>query len=233
MNKRVVIHQPNYLPYQGFFYKLLFCDVYIIMDGVLFPSKGTGNFIYGNRIRGINKVQWLSVPTLRDGNQAICDVKISHNEWKNGHKHILAIKMAYEKASYFKEYFEEIVAILSVDYTNLVTLNCELIRYFCTQLQIPIEFIAMSSLHTKGVSTELLISLSHSVGATTYVSGPSGKKYMNMKEFEKEGIDCNFPEFIHPRYSQVGKEDFIPNLSIIDLLMNCGPESREILLGKT
>ena len=99
-------------------------------------------------------------------------------------------------------------------------------------MEIKTELILASDLHVTGKSTELLINLCKEVNATSYISGPSGKKYLKEDEFEKNNLELIYHKFIHPEYYQLYGQ-FIPYLSVIDLLFNCGSESRNILFGKS
>ena len=83
-----------------------------------------------------------------------------------------------------------------------------------------------------GEATDRLINICKALGATTYLSGPGGKEYMEVERFKEENINVTFQDFVHPTYPQLFKEkDFIPYLSVVDLLFNCGPESLNIILG--
>ena len=98
------------------------------------------------------------------------------------------------------------------------------------KLEIRIPVIYLSDLPVRGSRTQRLVEACQAVNATTYISGVGGKNYMDLEQFSAANIEVIWQEFTPPTYSQLFPEvDFIPNLSILDVLFCCGPESRNFL----
>ena len=222
------IHQPNYLPWLGYFYKIARSEVFVFLDNVQY---GKNNIINRNKIKTAQGAAWLTVGVLSKGRlgQLIKDVDINNDtSWRRTHEK--SISQNYSKAPYFKKYKDFFEDIYYKQWEKLVHLNEALIKLNCDLLGIrDVKFIRASELSISGQSTELLINICKAIGADTYLSGFGGKKYMDEKAFEQASISLSYYDFDHPTYNQLWGE-FIPNLSIIDLLFNEGGKSLEILL---
>ena len=223
----VAIHQPNYLPWLGYFYKIASCDMFVLLDNVQYSKNG---FINRNKIKTPQGTAWLTVGALTKGRyeQLINEVEINNSlPWSSIHEK--SISQGYSNAPYFKNYISFFEDIYHRKWEGLVDLNEALIKVICQILGIrSVEFTRASELNVPGQSTELLVNICKAVGSDTYLSGPSGQKYMDEELFEREGISLRYSDFKHPAYTQLWG-DFIPNMSIIDLLFNEGGESLKIL----
>lgn len=224
------IHQPNYIPWLGFFHKIAQSDVFVSLDIVQFTKNSFQN---RNRIKTANGEMWLTVPVLTKNRfgQLTNEIEIN-NSAKWGKKHWESIRQNYCKAKYFKscsEFFENVY--MNEKFTKLIDLNETILKFIIKTLGIQAKFIKASSLDIRGKSTDLLIEICKAVGADTYLSGPSGKKYLEEQRFRDESIQLIYDDFHHPIYDQLFGP-FLPHLSIIDLMFNCGPRSLDILLGK-
>ena len=226
--KTVAIHQPNYLPWLGYFYKICQSDVFVFLDNVQYTKN---NIINRNKIKTPQGAMWLTVGVLTKGHrgQLISEVEINNGvAWNKVHKK--SIFQNYSKAAYFEKYSPFFEHIYDSDWGKLADLNEALIKLICKLLGIKdIKFIRASELAVSGTETRLLMNICKEVGADTYLSGFGGKKYMDEKAFEQTGISLRYYDFKYPTYNQLWGE-FIPNLSIIDLLFNEGDESVNILL---
>jgi len=226
----VSIHQPNFLPWLGFFHKMAQCDKFIILDNVQFARR---MFFHRTKIKTSQKqALWLTIPVHdRYGETNINEIIIDNSQnWKD--KHLKSIIMNYHKAEFFSEYIKFFEEIFNDNWEILSDLTITIIKLLASVLEIKTEIILASDLQVTGKSTELLINLCKKVKATSYISGPSGKKYLKENEFEKNSIELIYHKFNHPEYNQL-YGPFMSNLSVIDLLFNCGSESRNILLGKS
>lgn len=220
------VHQPNYLPYPGFFDKILKSDVFIIYDTAQFRKN---NFQNRNRVCSPEGWQWLTVPVKHGFGQKIIEVEIENprkslkNNWKK-------IQTLYGKAPFFKQYSGIFENIYSKEYSSLAELNYDLITAICHDLSLNPKFIRSSSLdEIKSKSTEALIDMCKIAGADTYISGESGKNYLDMDLIEKSGIKIIFQNFVHPVYKQFNNNYFQPNMSIIDLIFNYGSNTLKLL----
>jgi hypothetical protein len=227
MEKVVAIHQPNYLPWLGYFYKLMHSNIFVYLDNVPYEKNGYTN---RNLIKTAQGTQWLTVGVLTKGHfgQAINELKINNNiDWNTNHWK--SIMQNYSHAPFFNYYKEEFNTIYKQKWDSLAVLNEILILTCCKMLKITnVEFIRASSLNTSGKSTELLIDICHKVGVDNYLSGFGGAKYMEEDKFIQAGIKISCYDFVHPVYQQLWG-NFVPNLSILDLLFNEGENSHNIL----
>lgn len=225
----VAIHQPNYLPWLGYFNKMARSNIFVLLDNVQYTKNG---FINRNQIKTPQGASWLTVGVLTKDRygQLINEVKINNSlPWNSTHEKSIA--QNYSQAPYFRNYISFLEDIYHRKWGRLADLNETLIKVMCEILAIRnVKFIRASELKVSGQSTELLVNICKAVGADTYLSGPSGSKYMDEELFKKDGISLRYSDFKHPTYRQLWG-DFIPDMSIIDLLFNEGEKSLDILLG--
>lgn len=223
----VAIHQPQYLPYLGFFHKLLHCSVFVALDDVQFQKNGLQN---RNKIKNAQGWQWLTVPVVHDFGQPINEVRTNPQiPWQQ--KHWNALRFNYSRAAYFDVYGPALENILSRDWNNLCELNMTLTRWVAEALGVETPIVYSSDLAVEGDRTDLLVRICQALEADGYLSGPGGKRYMDLAAFEAAGIDVLWQQFTPPVYEQLFPDlGFIPNLSVVDALFNCGPETLEFLL---
>ena len=220
------IHQPNYLPYPGFFDKILKSDVFIIYDTAQFRKN---NFQNRNRVCSSDGWQWLTVPVKHSFGQMIKDVEIE-NPLKALKSNWMKLQSLYGKAPHFKQYSSTFESIYSSKYCELAKLNYDLITAICSILNLNPKFIKSSSLgEIESKRTEALIKMCKKVGANTYISGESGKSYLDVEMIENSGIKIIFQDFVHPVYRQFNNNTFQPYMSIIDLIFNYGKEGLKII----
>ncbi len=216
----VTIHQPNFLPWMGFFHKMALADVFILLDNVPFTKNGFQNRV---KIKSAQGEQWLTVPVLTKGRsgQLTCDVQINNkSRWQR--IHLTALRTNYQRAPYYEAVLAWLEPWYEKSWTFLVDFNRPLIEEVMHQLRLQAELVNASSLSVEGSGSELLLRLVKKVGGNVYLSGPSGRRYLDIESFEQAGITVRFQEFHHPVYPQLYGE-FIPGLSVLDLLMNVGP----------
>ncbi len=223
----VSIHQPNYLPWIGYFNKIIRSDIFVVFDDVQFPIGKKGFFGNRNKIKTNNGELWLTVPVLeRSKCKNFNEIKINYNGW--GETHVNNIKNFYRKSPYFDLYFEDLENLILDEYENFSKLSISLISYFNKTLNIDTKIISSSEIcNNKNFNgTEKIFYILDQLKATKYVSsnGPGSLRYINEKQFEEKNIDLIWQEFNHPQYKQMFG-DFKSHLSIIDLLFNHGPES--------
>ena len=219
MNKIVSIHQPNYFPWLGYFHKIKKSDIFILMDNAQYTK---GSWINRSKVKNKNNWQWLTVPVITSNSfgQKIKDAKIDYKKkWVENHLGI--IRENYKETPHFKDYYFFIKEILEKNIENLSDLNIEIIKKIMNLLEIKTKIIKGSTLNVKGKSTDLLVSMTKAVEGDIYLSGNGSDEYLDSEKFNKNNLKLIFQEFKHPVYRQNSKE-FIPGLSIIDALMNCG-----------
>jgi len=227
---RLTGHQPNYLPYPGFFHKLLHADAFVIVDHVQFVKRGSFGWIHRNRIRTEDGWAWLTVPVITKGRfeQRILDVR-PNNALNWTRKHWRSIEWHYKKAPFFKDHAPFFEDTYSRTWDNLSELNIFVIQYIMRQMEIDLPIYRSSELDIQGKAGQLIIDMCRKLGADTYLSGVHGRDYLDLDLFKEAKIKLAFQTFDPAPYPQVYKGDFVPDLAIIDLLMNRGPESRTYL----
>lgn len=215
---KVTIHQPNFLPYLGLFEKVLYSDVFVIYDTTQFSRDGfqQRNYI---KIGNDKHLCSLSVGTSSSWHLAIKDVPIIDNlktkkMWKT-------IQTSYSRSPYFKLYEKELEAIFNSEPKTLSDFSIQLIQYFLDKLNWKGRILRSSelTLDTTKRKTDALLEIVQAVGGTVYVSGSSGKNYLEEEKFTQAGIEVVYQSFKPIVYSQRGS-DFIPNLAFIDYLFN-------------
>ena len=225
----VTVSQPTFLPWAGFWGRAIASDRVVLLDNVQFPLGSS--WVYRNRIKTERGSHWLAVPVFRKGRSyyEIRDVEIDDGrEWRK--KHLETIRRAYSKAPYFDDYFPELERVYHREWRFLVDLNVELLRILGDWLSVQSEFVLASSLVSGGKGTELLVRLLNSEGAESLLVPSPGLKYLDLEYLHDSGIDVRAHRFRLPEYPQL-KGEFIPNLSVVDLLFNCGTKSREIIVS--
>lgn len=225
-------HQPEYLPYLGFIYKIAKADKFILVDHVQYLEKSFQN---SNRVRtgpGSNGFTWLTVPVITKGRryQKINEVEIDNSAaW--GKKHWKTIRLNYKKTPFFPPHQEFFEKIYNQKWDKLADFTETIIFYLIKQLGIKIPVVKSASYNFKEKKNDLLIEMCQQLKADTYLSGQGAKSYVDEEKFKQNNLNHMFSDFTHPIYQQKFKP-FVANLSVIDLLFNCGPESLNIILNK-
>ena len=219
----VAIHQPQYLPWLGYFDKIIKADAFCYLDNVQYKKNEWQN---RNRIKTAQGRQWLTVPVSYRFPAKINEVKINNTvNWKR--KHLQAMITNYSKAPFFAEYIGFFEDVYSKDWDLISELNVYLIGRMQEMLNIKEKrTVLASTLSLSDDPTERLIDICKTLEGDTYLSGQDGAKYMDLERFKANGIEVIVQDFIHPEYPQLFG-DFASHLSIVDLLFNCGPETLE------
>ena len=212
----VSIHQPDFLPWLGFFDRWEKSDVYIVLDDVQFLRRG---WHHRDKLKTHNGVIWLTIPVKKKGlyHQTIKEVKIDNqSDWVR--KHLNTIKIAYEGASSFDKIYSKIKEIYKKNHSFLIDLNMDLLRFVASELRINTPIALASDFSIQSSSTQRLVDLVKSVHGSIYITGLGSKNYLDESLFKKESVKVLWHEFEHPVYHQFHGE-FIPMLSSLDYLM--------------
>lgn len=225
------ILQPGYLPWLGFFEQMYKSDVFVIYDDVQYDKEGWRN---RNRIKSANGVQWLSVPVQFKLSKAqlITEIRIDNKvNWRK--KHLASIRQNYMKSLYFKDYIGFFEEAYAREWEYLIDLDLFFIVGLAKFLGMGDKIINRSSaVAVQGDRIGRLINLCKYFGTDTFYEGYSGKNYIDEEIFLAQGIKVEYQNYQHPVYRQLYGE-FVPFLSIIDLLFNHGSKSLAILTGNT
>jgi hypothetical protein len=222
----VAIHQPEYLPWLGFFKKMMNSELFVFYDDVQFRKKGWQN---RNRIRTKNGTVLLSVPVHAHSYPNINEITIDNKKnWSNRHKK--SILYNYASAPYFEDFKDFIESVFEKKFEYLIDLNTEIIKFVMNELEIKSKIIFSSELKMSKKGSDMILDICKKVGADYYITGTSwAQSHLRIDEFKKSNIVVEFQKLQHPIYTQIhGK--FIPEMSIIDLLFNEGKDrAKEIL----
>ena len=216
MEKIVTIHQPDFIPWLGFFDRWKNSDVYIVLDDVQFLRRG---WHHRDKIKTVNGAAWLTVPVLKKGryDQLIKETKIDDKAaWRR--KHLRAIELSYRKAPNFFSLFEKIKDIYAKNYSFLIDLNMELLNFIAGEFGITTPVIFSSELNVKTTGTQRLVDLVKMVSGSIYLTGSGSKDYLEEPIFNNENLKVAWQEYEHPVYKQLNGK-FIPMLSSLDFLM--------------
>ncbi|KAF1079807.1 MAG: hypothetical protein GQF41_3924 [Candidatus Rifleibacterium amylolyticum] len=222
------ILQPGYLPWLGFFEQINRSDAFVLYDDVQYDKHSWRN---RNRIKGSNGIQWLTVPVhvKFEEHPAISDVRIDNStNWKR--KHLAAIRQSYSKAPFFKDYIGIFEDAYQREWELLVDLDLYFIEKMLDCLVLSHKKLVRSSQIAveNGDRIQRLINICHAMGADEFYEGAAGKNYIDDDNFARAGIRVIYQDYQHPQYSQL-YGDFVPYLSIVDLLFNHGSDSLKIL----
>lgn len=223
----LVVLQPGYLPWLGFFDQLERADTFVFYDDVAFDKNGWRN---RNRIKTAGGPLWLTVPVVTAGraSQPILEVVIDNGRpWAR--KHVRSIREAYARAPHAGRYLDPLAALLERPWERLVDLDLALIDAMAGWLGLSGKRLLRSSaLGVTGERSERLLNLCRHVGADTYLSGSAARDYLDVGLFEAAGIRVTWQDYRHPEYPQL-HGPFIPYLSALDLILNLGPDSLDIV----
>ena len=229
MNKKiVVIHQPDFIPYLGFFHRFLLADMYIALDHVQYVSSSR-SWTNRDKVKTPQGEKWLTVSVNKAPRAtAINQIGLSNAlNWRQDNFHLL--DQCYRKAPFYREVMPHIEQLYARPCQRLCDLTMGSIEMLMDMLDVCIPWVWSSSLSPVGAKNDLLVDLLRKVSATHYLSGMGARNYFAPKPFANAGLEVIWQKFTHPVYAQQFGE-FVPHLSALDLLFNHGIEaSRKIL----
>jgi hypothetical protein len=222
----VGIHQLHYVPWLRYFEKIARSDVFIVLDNIQFNKNGWQN---RNKIKSPTGVLTLTAPVFDTFAQNLDEVRIRRDlPWRR--KHWQSIRQSYAKAPFFSHYAGFLENTWSQDWRMLNDLNRHMLPFFLGALAITTPVVYASEVNAPGTATERLVNLIKAVGGDTYYSGAYATEvYLDARMLEDAGIGLELQHWRAPVYPQL-HGGFVPDLSIIDLLMNCGPGSLAVLM---
>lgn len=228
-SKTVAIHQPNYIPWLGYFYKMAKADTFVYLDTVQFPRGQS--FANRNKVKTHNDTTWLTIPITHPdgsaGKASYREVEFAGERWKK--KHLKTLKFNYKKAPYYDDIYPLMEKHIR-EHDTFVELTFHLNEAIAGYLDIKTETVLLSDIiQDYGEKTQLIIDICEELKADQYLSGTGGgQDYNDEEQLKNNGIQLKYSDFTHPTYPQLWGE-FVSHLSIIDLLFNCGPASRDKL----
>ncbi|MGZ5038723.1 MAG: WbqC family protein [Usitatibacter sp.] len=228
----VAIHQPNFVPWLGYFDRMIKADLFVLLDHVQFERRN-----YQNRcmIRLEDEAKWLTVPVVQlSQKERIIDKRVDNpadaggSRWW-GPNHFLTLRYAYRKSPYFELYAPRLREILEARWEKLVDLNLATLEFVREALDIDTPMVRSSTLPVEGQKSALLLDVCRKTGASAFLGGMGGsREYLDKDAFAAAGMGTVWQEFSHPVYAQGASAPFMKGLSVLDLLFNCGPRAAEI-----
>ncbi|HUP92436.1 MAG TPA: WbqC family protein [Solimonas sp.] len=225
--KVVSIHQPQYVPYLGYFHKIRHCDIFVHLDHVQYEIGGLQN---RNKIKSKDGWQWFTLPVNGGPDTRIDQVRIDpRSNWRK--KHWGTLQANYARAPHFRKYAQTLQPLYSgSDDNQLSSVNRAFSDWAMAALGLTTPTVLSSSLDPAGASSAMLIDLCRKLGGTHYLAGPGGRRYMDLELFARSGIEVIWQEFHAPTYPQVYPDaGFVENLSILDLLFSLGDGAAAVL----
>jgi hypothetical protein len=212
-------HQPAYLPWLGYFDKILRSDIFVYLDSVQFEK---GSFINRNKIKTANGPTMLTIPLKLQGYKevGIGDIQVDNSQnWQ--HKHLKSISLSYRKATRFEECFSKLEKLYK-DKSDLLSDIClTQLRFWLQEFSINTKVVCSRGLPVKSKKSDLVFDLCRHFIANDYLSGPLGKHYLKESDFFANDIKVTYQDYKHPVYPQL-YGDFLPSMGIIDFYMNSG-----------
>lgn len=224
MEKVIGIHQPNFIPWLGFFNKIVSSDVFVILDNVDYQSGNANSITNRTKIKTAQGELFISVPVKKNvESKLIKDCAIDNNQpWQK--KMLKTIQLNYTKAKFHSEIFSLLENVLSAKHELLCNLNVELIKLFCEKLKITTPILLASEMSlSSDEKNNRIIEICKSQSATIYQSGSGARKYNDENLFSQNNIQLRYTSFSPAEYPQL-HGDFIKGLSVLDVVMNCGWE---------
>lgn len=230
---KIGIHQGGYIPWIGFFEQIDRCDRFVLHEHNPYQRHSWRN---RNRIRTAHDWMWVSVPVLTRGSRGmqLCAARIDNSRnWRE--KHWKQISQTYARCAFLDDYRDTLHSFyFDRSWELLVDLNFALIEWIAAELEIKTPIIRSSCLVSRATKTDGIIEICRELGADEYLSSSVARDYINEERLEDAGIKLEYQDYIHPVYQQPWPGDFVPYMSVLDLLFNCGPDSRRLMLeGRT
>ena len=225
----VAIHQPHYLPWLGYLHRMAQVDLFIVLDHVQFERRNHQN---RSQILLDGEARWLTVPVVqRSQKERIIDKLVDNTDprpW--GPIDFSTLRHAYREAEHFSTYAGALREILEGRWERLAELDRATLDLLRDTFEIRTPLVRSSELGVDGAKADLILNLCRAAGADALLAGFGGsRRYLDVETFAREGVRIKWHDFKHPTYKQCGTQPFLPGLAAIDLLFNCGPQSRAIL----
>lgn len=230
----VAIHQPNFLPWLGFFKKIISSDTFVVLDHVQNNPRDSQSWLRRVKLLVNKQPTWVSVSldkNIEGIGVPLNQMKIKPDP-KQVAKQLRSIEQSYGKHNFFEQVFPLIEDYYSFQSYNLATQNIAFIESVLNNLGTKPKMVYSSDLSCQSSSTELLVEILVKLGGETYLSGDGAGGYQNEALFNEADILLRFNNFQHPEYPQKKSVEFTPGLSIVDALMNIGFDGVRELLTK-
>jgi hypothetical protein len=226
--KKIAIMQPYFFPYIGYFQLIAAVDKFIVYDDVNFINRG---WINRNNILNNGKSSLISVPLVgASQNKRIKDIELLYNDkWRISV--LKNIELNYKKAPYFKIGYDLLQSVINTNSPNISEFNFNGIKCVCDYLNLTTSIVPSSGKYQNSdlKSQIRILDICQKESATSYYNPIGGINLYEKDNFTNNSIDLKFIKTKDVNYKQF-KHEFIPNLSILDVLMfNSINEIKELL----
>jgi hypothetical protein len=220
----VSIHQPNYFPWLGYFYKIFQSDKFVFLDDVQFSNEGMHNYHYIKTAQGSLR---LKIPIEQHLGDYILNVTTKDFlGWKE--KHLKTIELNYKKAAFFNSVFDDYRQLIMQNYSSVSEMNISIISFIMSKFGIKTELVKSSELAIKSTKEDKVLDICNALHAKVYYSGTGAKAYQHENDFLNRGVELRYSTFKPFEYSQLWG-DFQSNVTVLDYLMNCGYDWQKVL----
>lgn len=210
-------HQPDYIPWLGFYYKVAHCDKFVYLDDVQFSKSAAHNF---NLIKTTQGSFRLKIPVEQTRGYVISEVRTKDElGWKE--KHLKTLTQNYKRGRFFDEIFPEYEKLINRDYKNLSELNIAINDFILNGFGIKKEIILSSQLKIDTVREERILDICNALGADEYLSGNGARAYQVEEHFTERNLKLTYLDYKPISYRQLWGE-FLPCMSVLDYIFNCG-----------
>jgi len=226
---KIAIHQPNFLPWPGYFHKFSHCDLMVHMDTAQFVRRDFDQRNWIHTPDGERRRITVHISGGTHSSQQLNEVSLSRDNWRLKFRNL--IYNSYHRTPFYQPHADALLNIIDQDWPSLAGLNLALIDYLKEALGIrtPSKLLSAEEVDF-GHRNEQLINICRHLNADTYFSGQGARAFLDRDQFSQAGIEVEFQDYAPVVYPQI-HSPFIPNLSVIDLLFNTGPQARQYLLG--
>jgi hypothetical protein len=225
--KRVAIVQSSYIPWKGYFDLIASVDEFVLYDDAQFTRRDWRN---RNQIKTPSGPRWLTIPVLAKGRfeQRVRDTVVSDPHWPQ--RHWRSIQANYARAPHFPAYRDALEGLwLGSEEERLSLINHRLLSGLCSLLGIRARFSWSMDYTLEDERTARLVGICRQAGATTYVTGPSARAYLDERKFHDAGIVVEYADYAgYPEYAQL-YPPFLHQVSVVDLLVHTGPDARRYM----
>ena len=224
---KAAVIQSNYLPWLGYFDIISRVNHFVFYDEMQYTKRDWRN---RNYIKTPSGKSLISIPVITKGkySQKISEVKVLNQNWKV--KHLKTFEVNYKKSKYFTEIYDFLQSSFKkINTNNLSIINQLLIIEITKYLEINTKFHNSHDFLLEGDKNEKIINICNKLKVDRYLSGPFGKTYLSENMFLENNIEIeyiDYPEY--KKYNQLWNDEFTSNLSIIDVLFNCGIDTRNM-----
>lgn len=223
INNKIGIHQPNFFPWLGYFYKIFMSDKFVFLDNVQIELSSQQAYVNRTKIKSPQGSDWITCPVSKQLSltREIKDTSFVQNViWKK--KIIKTLFLNYKKSNYFDENFVFFEELINTDIQLIGPYNINIIKSICTYIELDTPLYIASELNLQSSEkNNRIIEICKTLNSNFYLSGKGGTKYHDSNLFQSNNIQVIDLNFEHPVYSQL-TPNFIQGLSIIDVLFNCG-----------